>query len=51
MVPLIRGGGLVGVLDLDSPLKGRFDAEDRDGCEALARLYLAASDPFQPAAH
>ena len=21
------------------------------GCEALARLYLAASDPFQPAAH
>ncbi|MFO1235880.1 MAG: GAF domain-containing protein [Alphaproteobacteria bacterium] len=46
VVPLIRGGGLVGVLDLDSPLKGRFDAEDRDGCEALARLYLAASDPF-----
>ncbi len=44
VVPLIRGGTIVGVLDLDAPIPERFDDEDRDGVEALARLWLAASD-------
>ena len=43
VVPLVAGDRLVGVLDLDSPSKGRFDEEDRAGCENLAAIYLAAS--------
>ena len=46
VVPLIRDGAIAGVLDLDSPLPGRFDEDDRLGCEALVALYLNASDPF-----
>ena len=46
VVPLVRDGRVVGVLDLDSPVKGRFDDEDRQGLETLAALWLAASDPF-----
>jgi len=43
VVPLILGDAVVGVLDLDSPLPGRFDEEDRAGCEQLAAIYLEAS--------
>lgn len=38
VVPIVRNDVLIGVLDLDSPLSGRFDAEDAAGCEALAAL-------------
>lgn len=38
VVPIVRDGRLVAVLDLDSPETGRFDAEDAAGCEALAGL-------------
>ena len=44
--PLIAAGHVIGVLDLDSPLFGRFDAEDGVGIEALARLWVEASDRF-----
>ncbi|QFU15591.1 GAF domain-containing protein [Microvirga thermotolerans] len=44
VVPLIRGGAVLGVLDLDSPLPNRFDEADRIGCEKLVEIYLAASD-------
>ena len=44
--PLIADGRALGVLDLDSPLFGRFDAEDGAGIEALARLWARASDRF-----
>jgi GAF domain-containing protein len=44
VVPLIAGGRVLGVLDLDSPSPGRFDEEDRAGCEALASLIVAGSD-------
>jgi GAF domain-containing protein len=44
VVPLLKDGRLVGVLDLDSPSPGRFDAEDAAGIEALARIVVAASD-------
>src|SRR6195256_778154 len=36
VVPLMAEGGLLGVLDLDSPDLARFDAEDQIGCETLA---------------
>lgn len=38
VVPIIAGDRLIGVLDLDSPLPDRFDAEDQAGCEALMAL-------------
>jgi L-methionine (R)-S-oxide reductase len=45
VVPLIAADGrVIGVLDIDSPLHGRFTAEDQRGIEALAAIWLAASD-------
>jgi L-methionine (R)-S-oxide reductase len=44
VVPLIKAGELLGVLDIDSPSLARFDAEDRAGLEALATIFLAALD-------
>lgn len=38
VVPLVHEDRLIGVLDLDSPRKGRFDEEDVEGCIKLARL-------------
>lgn len=38
VVPVIRDGAVVAVIDLDSPLPGRFDADDQAGIEALAGL-------------
>ncbi|HEU4960473.1 MAG TPA: GAF domain-containing protein [Sphingomonas sp.] len=38
VVPIVRDGEAIGVLDLDAPRPGRFDAEDAAGCEALAAL-------------
>lgn len=46
VVPLTRGGEVYGVLDLDSPLPGRFDIEDQEGIEHLAAIYSAASAPL-----
>lgn len=44
VVPLVRDGVILGVLDLDSPLPGRFTVEDEAGFEALAAFYVEASD-------
>jgi L-methionine (R)-S-oxide reductase len=44
VVPLVKDGRLLGVLDLDSPHLARFDEEDRSGLEAAAHLLLQASD-------
>jgi GAF domain-containing protein len=38
VVPIVHEGELLGVIDLDSPLKGRFDKDDLEGCSKLARL-------------
>ena len=40
VVPLVRDGALVGVFDLDSPVLARFDVEDQEGLEQIARLFL-----------
>jgi GAF domain-containing protein len=47
VVPLIRAAGprageLIGVLDLDSPVLGRFDAVDQAGLEKIAATLLAS---------
>ena len=44
VVPLIKDGQLIGVLDLDSPLLGRFDEEDARGLNELAQIFVAGSD-------
>ena len=38
VVPIVRDGQLIAVLDLDSPDHARFDAEDEAGCVALASI-------------
>lgn len=43
VVPLLAGGRLVGVLDLDSTRLARFDEVDARGLERLAELFLQAS--------
>jgi L-methionine (R)-S-oxide reductase len=44
VVPLIKDGRVLGVLDLDSPHPNRFDDEDRQGCETLVQIFLAATE-------
>jgi len=41
VVPLVDQGRVLGVLDLDSPVAGRFDEDDRAGCERLVAIFLA----------
>lgn len=38
VTPLIHNDRLIGVLDLDSPRPGRFDAADQAGCESLSAI-------------
>ncbi len=38
VVPIIQGGVLWGVLDVDSPEAGRFDEEDRAGLERFIEI-------------
>lgn len=44
VVPLLKNGQLIGVLDIDSPIVSRFDADDKQELERLAALLLDASD-------
>lgn len=42
VVPIIRDGELLGVLDLDSPKDARFDDEDEAGCVKLGEILARA---------
>jgi len=42
VVPLIRDGELLGVLDIDSPKPGRFSEEDEVGCVRLGEILAKA---------
>lgn len=44
VVPIVAGGRLLGVLDIDSPAPRRFDAEDARGCEAIVALLAERLD-------
>lgn len=44
VVPLLKDGRLVAVLDLDSPSVGRFSAEDQAGIEGLVEIFLRLTD-------
>lgn len=40
VVPLVEDARVTGVFDLDSPRRGRFDAEDQAGIERLVAIFL-----------
>ena len=40
VIPLVRQGELLGVLDIDSPVENRFDEEDEKLLNAIAQVYL-----------
>ncbi|HKX54462.1 MAG TPA: GAF domain-containing protein [Xanthomonadales bacterium] len=40
VIPLVQNGKLLGVLDIDSPVTGRFSAADQARLEEVARVYL-----------
>ena len=44
VIPLIKGGELIGVLDLDSPVENRFDEEDERFLVRVAKLFIASLD-------
>jgi GAF domain-containing protein len=44
VVPILKDGKVLGVLDLDSPRLARFDDADARGLEALVAAFLAATD-------
>lgn len=44
VIPVAAGGRVIGVLDLDSPVRGRFDEADARALEALVRVFLDATD-------
>jgi GAF domain-containing protein len=45
VVPLFEGKSLLGVWDVDSPLVGRFDTDDRAGMERLCEIFLQSLQP------
>ncbi|WP_411344985.1 GAF domain-containing protein [Paenibacillus sp. WLX1005] len=42
VVPLVRDGELLGVIDIDSPLKNRFDEQDQQFLERFAEILVQA---------
>jgi len=42
VVPLIKDGRLIGVLDIDSPSLARFDDEDAQGLNEVAEIFIQA---------
>jgi len=44
VIPLVKEGRLIGVLDLDSPKVGRFSEADQVGLERLAAVFLELTD-------
>ena len=44
VLPLVKDGELLGVLDIDSPVKGRFDENDERLLLEIARLFVASID-------
>lgn len=44
VVPMIKNGEVIGVLDVDSPELGNFDEEDRQGLVGMVEVLLGKSD-------
>jgi L-methionine (R)-S-oxide reductase len=44
VVPIVKEGHVVGVLDIDSPILGRFDAADGAGLERIVAVFCQSTD-------
>lgn len=44
VLPLLSREKIIGVLDVDSPITSRFDADDEKGLERFAAIYAAATE-------
>ena len=44
VVPIRYNGEIIGVLDIDSPIKARFDLEDQKGLEEFVNVLESACD-------
>jgi GAF domain-containing protein len=44
VVPLYKYSQIIGVIDVDSPIHDRFDADDAKAIESLGRLWILRSD-------
>ena len=44
VIPMLKDGVLLGVLDIDSPVKNRFDSDDQKGLEKLCKMLVTACD-------
>ena len=44
VVPIALGGKVIGVLDIDSPVKSRFDEEHARALETIVADFVAATD-------
>ncbi len=44
VVPIVHAGRVLGVLDLDSPRRERFGAEEARALEAVAAIFLESTD-------
>lgn len=44
VIPMVKDGLLLGVLDIDSPLKSRFDEQDAAGLSEIVRILLDKTD-------
>lgn len=41
VIPLIKNGEVIGVLDIDSPIKNRFSPEDKSGLEQFVAVLMS----------
>jgi len=44
VLPLVRNGQLIGVLDLDSPVRNRFDDKDEQLLKKIAGIFIRSLD-------
>lgn len=44
VIPLVVSNRVIGVLDIDSPMLNRFDADDQAGLETMVATFLAMTD-------
>ncbi|WP_413290410.1 GAF domain-containing protein [Bdellovibrio sp. HCB337] len=44
VIPLILQGRVLGVLDIDAPILGRFDSEDQKGLESVVQIVLEKTE-------
>ena len=45
VVPVLMGGRVIALIDLDSPIVARFDADDQAGIEAVAAMLASRICP------